>query len=230
MKVPKDKIVVAIPKGKLGDKAFAVLKAAGLPVEGIEEDSRKLSYEYPNQHVKYLICRPTDIPVYVEYGAADIGIVGKDTLEETDADVFELVDLGFGYCKFVVALPQTSLDEIIRVKGTYNIRCLNGKRVATKFPRIAEKYFSAKGLQVEVVKLHGNIELAPAVGLAEMIVDLVSTGRTLKENNLIAVEEIFEATARLIANRVSYKMKNARILELANNCQQLIHRKEMEKC
>jgi ATP phosphoribosyltransferase len=203
-------ITIALPKGKLGEEAVSVLAAAGLPVHGVETDSRQMLFDFPQECYRYLICRPTDIPVYVEYGAADLGIVGKDTIVEAGADVFELVDLQFGKCKFVVALPEETA-ALISVDGVPDLRTLNRKRVATKFPRVAQNFFASQGMQMEIIKLHGNIELAPQVGLAEMIVDIVSTGRTLKENRLVAVKDIFQSTARLIANRVSYRMEYERL-------------------
>lgn len=214
-------LTIALPKGKLGEEAIAVLGQAGLPIEGLKTDSRQLLFEYPQENCRYIICRPTDIPVYVDHGAADLGVVGKDTIEEAGADVFELVDLKFGFCRFVVALPETSAQAIM-VDGKPDLRKLNHKRVASKFPRVAEKYFMSLGMQVEVIKLHGNIELAPRVGLAEMIVDIVSTGRTLKENQLVAVSDIFSATARLIANRVSYRMEYQRLEPLVQRLKQVV--------
>ncbi len=203
-------ITIALPKGKLGEEAVSVLERADLPVSGVKTDARQLLFDFSEERYRYLICRPTDIPVYVEYGAADLGVVGKDTIVEAGADVFELVDLQFGRCKFVVALPEETAAAI-SVDGVPDLRRLNHKRVATKFPRVAQNFFTSQGMQVEIIKLHGNIELAPQVSLAEMIVDIVSTGRTLKENRLVAVRDIFQATARLIANRVSYRMEYERL-------------------
>lgn len=204
-------MTIALPKGKLGQDAVEMLKAVGFPVEGLETDSRKLCFAYPEEKVKYIICRPTDIPIYVEYGAADLGIVGKDSIVESSKDVFELVDLKFGECRFVVAIPRRKAERYADHKGKVNLDEFNHARVATKFPRVAETFFREKGIQVEVIKLHGNIELAPAVNLAEMIVDIVSTGGTLKENDLVPVADIFPVTAQLIANRVSYRMNHARV-------------------
>lgn len=212
----KEKITLAIPKGKLGQETLEIIEACGLPVAGVETDSRKLQFDFPHEGVKYLICRPTDIPTYVEYGAADLGIVGKDTLLESEADVFELVDLKYSKCRLVVALPKLAVDQYHSRGKEFNLWDFNHSRVATKFPRIANKFFSDLGMQVEVIKLHGNIELAPIAGLAEMIVDLVSSGTTLKTNNLVPVANIFEATARLIANRVSYRIKSGRIQPLVS--------------
>jgi len=217
----EDKITIALPKGKLGNEAIELLAKIDLPVEGLATESRTLLFDYPEAGIRYIICRPTDIPTYVEYGAADLGIAGKDTIVEAGADVFELVDLKFGKCRFVVALPEAALNKYFR-QGKFDLRVFNKERVATKFPKVAENFFASQGIQVEVIKLHGNIELAPRVGLSEMIVDIVSTGRTLRENGLVAVQDIFEATARLIANRVSYRMKYARLNEISNKLRQIL--------
>ncbi|NLC76436.1 MAG: ATP phosphoribosyltransferase [Clostridia bacterium] len=219
--MPSNLLTIALPKGKLGAEAVALLGQAGLPTEGLETDSRQLLFDYPQEGYRYIICRPTDIPVYVDHGAAALGVVGKDTIEEAEPDVFELVDLKFGFCRFVVALPEAEAQAIM-VDGKPDLRKLNHKRVASKFPRVAEKYFTSLGMQVEVIKLHGNIELAPRVGLAEMIVDIVSTGRTLKENQLVAVSDIFSATARLIANRVAYRMEYHRLEPLIQRLKQVV--------
>ena len=206
-------LTIALPKGKLGAEAIKVLQKAGLPTEGITEESRKLLIDYSEEGIKYVICRPTDIPTFVEYGAADIGIVGKDTIEEAGKNLFELLDLGFGKCTFVLALPRTTLEAT--GYGEKNVEKILSYfphlRVATKFPNVTSKYLQSLGLQAEIIPLHGNIELAPLVGLAEAIVDIVSTGKTLKENDLVAIDEIFVATARVVANRVSYRLKNQRI-------------------
>lgn len=214
-------LTIALPKGKLGEEAVALFRKAGLPTEGLKTEDRQLVFEYPEEGYRYIICRPTDIPVYVDYGAAALGVVGKDTIEEAGADVFELVDLKFGLCRFVVALPEETAAEIT-VGGEPDLRKLNHKRVATKFPRVAQNYFVSLGMQVEVIKLHGNVELAPRVGLADMIVDIVSTGRTLKENRLVAVSDIFSATARLIANRVSYRMEYQRLEPLVQRLKEVV--------
>lgn len=208
-------LTIALPKGKLGYDAVELLARAGMPYKGLDVDGRKLLFEYEKDKIRYIICRPTDVPTYVEYGAADLGIVGKDTVVESNKDVFELVDLKFGYCRFVVALPKSVAQKILTEDGTVNLDILNHGRVATKFPRVAENFFASKGMQVEVIKLHGNIELAPMVGLSDMIVDIVSSGKTLKENNLTAVADIFHATARLIANRVSYRIKSQQVEKVA---------------
>lgn len=209
----RDFLTIALPKGKLLIDSLQVLELVGIECRHVNEDSRKLAFELPKSQVRIIICRPTDIPTYVEYGAADIGFVGKDTLLEENKDVAELLDLGFGYCRFVVAMPEEKVPPKLP-DGTFDLSVLNHQRVATKFPRVAETFFSGLGMQVSPIKLHGNIELAPRVGLAEMIVDIVSTGKTLKENHLVEVAPILEATTRLIANRVAYRMKSERLRQL----------------
>lgn len=201
-------VTLALPKGKLGQDALKLLATAGLPAEGVSTEARQLVFTFPEVSLRYIVCRPTDVPTYVEYGAADLGIVGKDTLAESGADVFELADLGFGYCRFVVAAPRQRWEEAGR--SVENLLAAS-RRVATKFPRVAANFFGDMGYQVEIIKLHGNIELAPQVGLADLIVDIVSTGRTLKENDLVEIAPIFPATARLIANRVSYRIHYQRL-------------------
>ncbi|NPV26149.1 MAG: ATP phosphoribosyltransferase [Firmicutes bacterium] len=214
----RTELTIALPKGKLFEPTVELLRHAGLPWEELQAESRQLVFDYPAQEVKYIICRPTDIPTYVEYGAADLGVVGKDTIVEQNKDVYELVDLKFGACRFVVAVPAAVAKE-------KDLARLSHARVATKFPRVAASFFREKGIQVEVIELHGNIELAPSVGLSEAIVDIVSTGRTLKENNLVPLEDILHATARLIANRVSYRLKYQRLYPLVEKFKQIIENK-----
>ena len=207
-------LTIALPKGKLGGEAIALLSRIGFPVTGVATDSRQLLFLFPELAIRYIVCRSTDIPTYVEYGAADLGIVGKDSLVESGTDVFELLDLKFGFCRFVVAVPKEIAAKYAGPEGQVSLNHFNHARVATKFPQVAKAYFKQQGIQVEVIKLHGNIELAPAVNLAEMIVDIVSSGATLAENGLVAIADVFPATARVIANRVSYRMKFQQIHEL----------------
>ena len=207
-------LTIAIPKGALFGESVDLLRKSGFQCTELTSDSRKLLFVDHEDQAKYIICRPTDIPTFVEYGAADLGLAGKDTIVEQRKDVYELLDLKYGYCRFVVAVP--------RVMAPVNWEQMAQKRVATKFPRVAENFFREKGLQVEIIKLHGNIELAPIVGLSEMIVDIVSTGRTLRENNLVEVVEIFKSTARLIANRASLRLKRERINPLLENMRQAV--------
>jgi ATP phosphoribosyltransferase len=213
---------MALPKGKLGEDAVQILKAVGCPTAGLKTESRRLVFSYPEESVRYIICRPTDIPTYVDYGAADLGIVGKDSIVESNKNVFELVDLKFGFCRFVVAAPRETAEKHAGLDGRVSLNDFNHARVATKFPRVAEDFFREKGIQVEVIKLHGNIELAPVVNLSELIVDIVSTGGTLKENDLVPIADIFPATARLIANRASYRMKHEVIQDLIERIREYV--------
>lgn len=195
-----DLIAVALPKGRLFPDSLSLF--AGLGVAGLETlvDSRRLTVEDPARGLKFLALKAVDIPTYVEHGAADMGIVGKDLLLEQGRDVYEPLDLGFGACRLVVAEPA-------QLRARDDPRAWSCLRVATKYPRLAERHFSQKGIQVEIVHLSGSVELAPAMGLAERIVDLVATGSTLRENGLVEVEEILRATARLSVNRASLKTR-----------------------
>lgn len=196
---------VAMPKGRIYKQASELFRQAGYPIPDDFDDSRKLILPIPELNMEFIMAKPVDVPTYVEYGVADIGIVGKDVLLEDDRDVYELLDLGIAACRMsVIGLPDW--------------KPVLHPRVATKYPSVASKYFREQGQQVEVIKLNGSIELAPLIGLADRIVDMVETGRTLKENGLVEMEEIFSVTSRLIANRVSYRMKNSLIQPL---CDQL---------
>lgn len=217
----RDFLTIALPKGKLLTDSLEVLTKAGIECSEVSEESRKLLFSLEGSEAQIIICRPTDIPTYVEHGAADIGFVGKDTLLEENKDVAELLDLKFGYCRFVVAMPEEKVPGRL-ADGTFDLSVLNHQRVATKFTRVAEEFFRQRGMQVVPIKLHGNIELAPRVNLAEMIVDIVSTGTTLRQNNLVEVAPILEATTRLIANRVAYRMKYQRINELTEKLREIV--------
>ncbi len=193
-------IAVALPKGRLFGAALELFGRLGCAGIGALVDSRRLTHEDPARGLRFLALKPVDIPTYVEHGAADMGIVGKDLLLEQGRDVYEPLDLGFGRCRLIVAAPA----HLQRPAAGPGWSCL---RVATKYPRLAEAHFSRQGVQVEIVPLSGSVELAPAMGLAERIVDLVDTGRTLAENGLVEVEEILRASARLIVNRASLKTR-----------------------
>ncbi len=197
-------LTIALPKGRLLAPALEVLRGAGIDADALEVNPRKLVVQDSVLGIKFLVARPADVPTYVEYGAADLGIVGKDILMEEDKEVYELLDLGKGFCRFVVAGTRKRA-AVGLANGS------SGIRVATKFPRVAEEFFRKRGVHAEIIKLHGNTELAPLVGLSEVIVDLVSTGQTLAENGLVIMEEIATATARLIANPVSYRLKAGEI-------------------
>ena len=207
---------MALSKGKLLTPTLELFKKAGYAVPSIAEHDRRLVYDCPEAGLSFLIVRPSDVPTYVEHGAADVGVAGKDLLLEQHMDVYEPLDLHIGGCRIVVAA----------VNGHERPNRLSSKlRVATKYPNVTERYFNQKGVPVEIIKLYGSIELAPVVGLADRIVDLVSTGQTLKANNLSIVDVIAWSTARLIVNRASLKMKHAvmtkMIKQLRRSCSTL---------
>jgi ATP phosphoribosyltransferase len=190
-------LTLALPKGRLLRPALDLLGRAGLDGFPVD-DSRRLLFTDPHRPLRLLILKPADVPTYVEYGAADLGIVGKDILLEQEPDVYEPLDLHFGHCRLVVAEPRELWDRDDPSKWSW-------VRVATKYPNLTRRYFSERGIQVEVVRLDGSIELAPLVGLAERIVDLVQSGETLRANGLVEVAEILTSTARLIVNRAAQK-------------------------
>jgi ATP phosphoribosyltransferase len=210
----KPGLTIALPKGRLFRETVALLEKIDCGVEGLGE-GRRLVFEDAEQHTRFLILRPVDIPTYVEYGAADVGIVGKDVIEEADRDVYEPLDLQYGRCRLVVAQPAGISDVQSLADWSY-------LRVATKFPRITERYYNSKGVPVEIIRLSGSIELAPLVGLCERIVDLVETGRTLTENGLAEGEEILRVSARLIVNRASQKTKYEQVTEFISRLKQVV--------
>jgi ATP phosphoribosyltransferase len=201
----KSALTLALPKGRLLDPALDLLRELG--VDGVDEESRKLIFNAETRGLRLLLLKPSDVPAYVTYGAADLGIVGKDILAEQAPDVYEPLDLGFGFCRLVVAEPRELWERDDPSKWSW-------VRVATKYPRMTEAYFSERGIQVEIVRLDGSIELAPLVGLAERIVDLVQSGETLRANGLVEVAEITRSTARLIVNRASMKTEYAAVTGL----------------
>ena len=189
---------IALPKGRLGEKVLAIFEQAGFPCPSIHETSRKLIFENKAAQVRYFWVKPSDVAIYVERGAADIGVAGKDILLEYQPDIYELLDLGIGKCKMAVAAKKDFRDDPGRTL-----------RVATKFSNIAQSYYLSKGRDIDIIHLNGSIELAPILGLSDVIVDIVETGTTLKENNLAVLEEFMPISARLIANKASYKFKSA---------------------
>lgn len=195
-------LTIAMPKGRIFEEAYVLLQKAGFQLPDDLEESRKLIVEAPGENIRFILAKPMDVPIYVEHGVADIGIAGKDVLLEQKRIVHELLDLKISQCYIATAgLPNTSMNEI-------------APRVATKYPEIASNFFKEKGEQVEIIGLNGSIELAPMIGLADRIVDIVSTGRTLKENGLVEYEHIVDVTSRLIANPVSYRLKSERIRDM----------------
>lgn len=210
-----NQLTIAIPKGRILTESIELFGKIGIKLDSMLEDSRKLIFEYPEQNLRALIVRATDVPTYVEYGCADLGIVGKDTLLEQDKDLYEPLDLKFGYCRMMVAEPA-NLNKSDDPGRWSHIR------VATKYPHVTEKFFASKGVQAEIIKLYGSIELGPLVGLSERIVDLVSTGETLRQNGLVEVETIAEITTRLVVNRASLKTKHQRIRGIIDGLEKIL--------
>ena len=187
---------VALPKGRLGEQVYKMFKKAGFPCPGIEENSRKLIFESEEAGVRYFWAKPSDVAIYVERGAADVGVCGKDILLEYEPNIYELLDLNIGKCRMAIAGPKGYEDD---PETTL--------RVATKFSNIAHTYYQSIGRDIDIIKLNGSIEIAPILNLADVIVDIVETGTTLKENNLEVLETIVPISARLIANKASYQFK-----------------------
>lgn len=194
---------IALPKGRLGEKVYAMFEAAGYECPAIRENSRKLIFENAEKGIRYFWVKPSDVSIYVERGAADVGVAGKDILLEYNPDVYELLDLNVGRCKMAVAAPRAFRDDGERTL-----------RVATKFASIAADYYAGMGRDVDFIKLNGSIELAPILGLSDVIVDIVETGTTLRENDLEVVADILPISARLIANKASFKFKNRQLEEM----------------
>lgn len=193
-------INVALPKGRLGEKVYAMFEKSGFECPSIRENNRKLIFENAETGVRYFWVKPSDVAIYVERGAADIGVAGKDILLEYDPDVYELLDLGLGKCRMAVAAKKGFRDDTDTTL-----------RVATKFTNIAARYYAEKCRDIDIIHLNGSIEIAPILGLSDVIVDIVETGKTLLENNLEPIEDILPISARLIANKSSYKFKNEMI-------------------
>lgn len=197
-------INVALPKGRLGNQVYALLEKAGYECpELLNKNSRRLVFESREHGVRYFCVKPSDVSIYVERGAADVGIAGKDILLEYRPDIYELLDLELGKCRMCICGPEEFYDD--------NLRTL---RVATKFPHIARAYYEERGRDIDIIKLHGSIELAPILGLSDVICDLVETGSTLRENNLAVLNEVVPISARFIANKVSWQFKQEEILKM----------------
>ena len=201
----KDMIYVALPKGRLGEKVYDLFEQVGLGCPSIREKSRKLIFENPENGMCFFWVKPSDVAIYVDRGAADIGVAGKDILLEYAPDVYELVDLNIGKCRMAVAGKKDFRDDPAKTL-----------RVATKFPNIAGEYYGKLGREIDIIKLNGSIELAPLLGLSDVIVDIVETGKTLLENDLEPFEDIVPISARLISNKASYKFKNTMIADVCD--------------
>lgn len=202
---------VALPKGRLGEKVYDMFEKAGFPCPSIKEPNRKLIFENEEAGVRYFWVKPSDVAIYVERGAADIGVAGKDILLEYSPEVYELLDLGIGKCRMAVAAKKDFYDDTRRTL-----------KVATKFSNIAGNYYASIGRDIDIIHLNGSIEIAPILGLSDVIVDIVETGSTLKANDLEVYETIVPISARLIANKTSFKFKNTQIEKLARSLTDLV--------
>ena len=203
----REVLSIALPKGRILQEAIGLFSKIGVEIGHILEDPRRLVFELPDKGMRFMLIRTQDVPVYVEYGAADMGIAGKDVLCEQGRDLYEPLDLGIGRCRMVVAEPK-ELKERDNPAGWTHLK------IATKYPNITTRYFLERGIEVEIIKLYGSIELAPLFGLSERIVDLVQTGETLRKNGLVEVETIMDVTAKLICNRASLKRKPSQVKDL----------------
>lgn len=204
-------INIALPKGRLGEKVYDIFEAAGYACPSIKEPNRRLTFENEELGVRYFWVKPSDVAIYVERGAADIGVAGKDILLEYGPDVYELLDLEMGKCRMCVAGPTDFRDDPMRTL-----------KVATKFPNIAKTYYSAMSREIDIIKLNGSIELAPILGLSDVIVDIVETGSTLRENGLGPLETIVDISARLVANKAIFKFKGDDIMTLCQKVGRVI--------
>ncbi len=210
-------ITIALSKGRLTELSIEVFERIGIKCPNVKDLSRKLILTDEENKIRFFLAKPSDVPTYVEYGAADMGIVGKDTIIEQGCHLYEVLNLGFGACRMVVAGPQEVLN---------NFDILNNKRVATKYPKIAREYFEHKRHEtIEIIRLNGSVELAPLIGLSEVIVDLVETGKTLAENGLVEFDTIAQISARVIVNRVSMKMEQERISKIIEDIRVLVEKK-----
>ena len=214
----KEILNVALPKGRLGERVYKMFAQSGFPCEELLDPKRKLIFENLEAGVRYFWVKPSDVPVYVERGAADVGVAGKDILLEYEPDIYELLDLNVGKCRMCVAAMNGFRDDPDRTL-----------RVATEFPHIARTFYGARSRDIDIIRLHGSIEIAPILGLTDVIVDIVETGTTLRENNLSPVETIVPISARLIANKVSFKFKHESIQTLFEGLREQCLAKEESK-
>ena len=209
---------VALPKGRLGERVYAMFEKAGFECPSIKENNRKLIFENPTAGVRYFWVKPSDVAIYVERGAADVGVAGKDILLEYEPDVYELLDLHTGICRMAVAAPKGFRDDPAKTL-----------RVATKFTNVAQNYYASIGRQIDMIHLNGSIEIAPILGLSDVIVDIVETGTPLKENDLGVIETVVPISARLIVNKASYQFKNEQIKGLVQSIAEQLGSEENAK-
>lgn len=211
-------ITVAMPKGRIFEEAVELLKKANYPIPPEFEESRKLIIEVPEAGMRFILAKPMDVPTYVEHGVADVGVAGKDVMIEEKRDIYEVLDLKISACYMAVAsLPS------------YNPKSEVAPKVASKYPNLTSEYFREQGEQVEIIKLNGSIELAPIIGLADRIVDIVSSGQTLKENGLVELETMMPITSRFIVNPVSYRTKSAQIDDMVDRLAEVVAKGEMSE-
>lgn len=206
---------IALPKGRLGEKVYDYFEQAGFDCAEIREVNRKLTFENEEKGIRFFWVKPSDVPIYVERGAADIGVAGKDILLEAEPDVYELLDLKMGVCRMAVAAKKNFRDNTATTL-----------KVATKFSNIAAKYYAQKGRDIDIIHLNGSIELAPILGLSDVIVDIVETGKTLLENGLEPIEDIVPISARLIANKAAFGFKEDKINEIKNKLEEIVESKK----
>lgn len=209
---------IALPKGRLGDQVHEMLNEAGYECPAYADKNRELVIESPEAGIRYLLVKPSDVAVYVEHHAADVGIVGKDIIMENNPDVYELLDLDIGKCKMSVAAPKGYVED---KDSTL--------RIATSFVNVAREHYSRQNRDVEIIRLHGSIELGPLLGLSHVIVDIVETGNTLKANNLEVIEQFMDISARFIANKSSFKFRNEAISEMVEKLSEVVKRRKEEK-
>ena len=209
-------IRIALTKGRLEQKSVALFEKAGFDCSELHDKGRKLVFHLPDAPIEIVLAKAPDVITYIEHGVCDIGIVGKDTIMEKGRSFYEVLDLGFGKCKFVLAV-KTGYDFY----GSYKT-----KRIATKYPEVAKSYFNRRNMDVDIIKIEGSVELAPILGLADGIVDIVETGSTLKENGLTAIEDVAPISARMIVNLASMKMKKKEILAFLKRCEEALAMKE----
>lgn len=202
---------IALPKGRLGDQVYELLASIGYDCKSIYDENRKLVFENPEKGVRYLLVKPSDVAIYVEHHAADVGIVGKDILLESNPDVYELLDLKLGKCRMCVAAKNDYIEEPDKTL-----------RVATKYVNVAKKHYQELNRDIEIIKLNGSIELAPILGLSDVIVDIVESGNTIRENNLKIVEEFKNISARFIANKTSFKFQNDIIGDMIEKLEKVV--------
>ena len=209
-------ITIALAKGRLADQSIAILEKCGIDCSELKNAGRKLILFDTKDDYRFILVKPSDVPTYVEHGVADVGIAGKDTLLEANLPLYEMLDLGIGRCKLCICGPADRTERAITVSN---------RRVATKYPHIAREYYAMRGESIEIIKLNGSVEIGPLLGLSDVILDIVESGRTLQENGLVVIETVCECSARVVVNRVSLKTKRVRITKLIEDMSAVVEGK-----